>query len=286
MENLVSVQVKGNVGTIEDNLDLVENSIREKIKEYEAIVITEDSVKDGKKFLADIRKEKKALDDERKAIKNNWMAPYDAFEKRAKKIISLYDEPVRIINEQLEEFEKQRIKAKRQEIESVYDFVKGNLAEWLPLNRIYNPKWENATYSGKKIREDMELIFDQMKMSIETVKSMNSEFEEEALKILKDTGSLHEAVAKINELQKQKEWFAERARQEKELAKMKQQEQAESIRKPQEELKEPESIPECDMEAPFALERTLTVKVSIGENDFHVLKEFLEAANFEYEVMM
>ena len=276
MENLVSVQVKGNVGTIEDNLDLVENSIREKIKEYEAIVITEDSVKDGKKFLADIRKEKKALDDERKAIKNNWMAPYDAFEKRAKKIISLYDEPVRIINEQLEEFEKQRIKAKRQEIESVYDFVKGNLAEWLPLNRIYNPKWENATYSGKKIREDMELIFDQMKMSIETVKSMNSEFEEEALKILKDTGSLHEAVAKINELQKQKEWFAERARQEKELAEMKQQEQAESIRKPQEELKEPESIPECDMEAPFALERTLTVKVSIGENDFHVLKEFLE----------
>ena len=182
MENLVSVQVKGNVGTIEDNLDLVENSIREKIKEYEAIVITEDSVKDGKKFLADIRKEKKALDDERKAIKNNWMAPYDAFEKRAKKIISLYDEPVRIINEQLEEFEKQRIKAKRQEIESVYDFVKGNLAEWLPLNRIYNPKWENATYSGKKIREDMELIFDQMKMSIETVISLKSEFEEEELK--------------------------------------------------------------------------------------------------------
>ena len=286
MENLVSVQAKGNVGTIEDNLDLVENSIREKIKEYTAIVITGDSVKDGKKFLADIRKEKKALDDERKAIKNNWMVPYNAFEKRAKKIISLYDEPVRIINEQLEEFEKQRIKAKRQEIESVYDFVKGNLAEWLPLNRIYNPKWENATYSGKKIREDMELIFDQMKMSIETVKSMKSEFEEEALKILKDTGSLHEAVAKINELQKQKEWFAERARQEKELAEMKQQEQAESIRKPQEELKEPESIPGCDMEAPFALERTLTVKVSIGENDFHVLKEFLEAANFEYEVMM
>nr|UVM85915.1 MAG: protein of unknown function DUF1351 [Bacteriophage sp.] len=286
MENLVSVQVKGNIGTIEDNLDLVENSIREKIKEYSAVVITEDNVKDGKKFLADIRKEKKALDDERKAIKKQWMVPYDAFEKRAKKIISLYDEPVRIINEQLEEFEKQRIETKRQEIESVYDFVKGNLAEWLPLNRIYNPKWENATYSGKKIREDMELLFDQMKMSIETVKSMNSEFEAEALKALKDTGSLQEAVARINELQKQKEWFAERARQEKELAEMKQQEQAESIRKPQEELKEPESIPECDMEAPFALERTLTVKVSIGENDFHVLKEFLEAANFEYEVMM
>ena len=60
MANLVPVQVKGNVGTIEDNLDLVELSIREKVQEYAAVVVTEDSVKDGKRFLADIRKEKKA----------------------------------------------------------------------------------------------------------------------------------------------------------------------------------------------------------------------------------
>lgn len=107
MANLVPVQVKGNVGTIEDNLDLVELSIREKVQEYAAVVVTEDSVKDGKRFLADIRKEKKALDDERKAIKTQWMAPYDAFEKRAKQIIALYDEPVKIINDQLTEFEEQ-----------------------------------------------------------------------------------------------------------------------------------------------------------------------------------
>lgn len=59
MANLVPVQVKGNVGTIEDNLDLVELSIREKVQEYAAVVVTEDSVKDGKRFLADIRKERK-----------------------------------------------------------------------------------------------------------------------------------------------------------------------------------------------------------------------------------
>lgn len=238
MANLIPVQVTGNIGTIEDNLDAVEQSIKEKVQEYTAVVVTEDTIKDGKKFLADIRKEKKALDDERKAIKSQWMAPYEEFEKRAKRIIGLYDEPVRIINTQLVEFEEQRRVVKRQEIEATYDSVKGELADWLLLDKIYNPKWENATYSAKKIREDMELIFGQMKVSISTIKSMESEFEQDALCVLKETGSLQNAVAKINELQKQKERFIEQARaeaereqQEKErAAREKEQEEAEKRR--------------------------------------------------------
>lgn len=304
MANLVPVQVKGNVGTIEDNLDLVELSIREKVQEYAAVVVTEDSVKDGKRFLADIRKEKKALDDERKAIKTQWMAPYDAFEKRAKQIIALYDEPVKIINDQLTEFEEQRKAMKRQEIEAAYDFVKGDLADWLPLDRIYNPKWENATYSAKKVREDMELIFDQMKVSISTIKSMKSEFEANALRVLKETGSLQNAIAEINELQKQKERFmeqarqeAERERQEKERAEKEQEEKAAALQEAEEKKaasethEKPEELefgpaaetPESA--APFAPEKTLTVMVKIGENDFSMLRDFLDMANLEYEVM-
>lgn len=304
MANLVPVQVKGNVGTIEDNLDLVELSIREKVQEYAAVVVTEDSVKDGKRFLADIRKEKKALDDERKAIKTQWMAPYDAFEKRAKQIIALYDEPVKIINDQLTEFEEQRKAMKRQEIEAAYDFVKGDLADWLPLDRIYNPKWENATYSAKKVREDMELIFDQMKVSISTIKSMKSEFEADALRVLKETGSLQNAIAEINELQKQKERFmeqarqeAERERQEKERAEKEQEEKAAALQEAEEKKaasethEKPEELefgpaaetPESA--APFAPEKTLTVKVKVGENDFSMLRDFLDMANLEYEVM-
>lgn len=304
MANLVPVQVKGNVGTIEDNLDLVELSIREKVQEYAAVVVTEDSVKDGKRFLADIRKEKKALDDERKAIKTQWMAPYEAFEKRAKQIIALYDEPVKIINDQLAEFEEQRKAMKRQEIEAAYDFVKGDLADWLPLDRIYNPKWENATYSAKKVREDMELIFDQMKVSISTIKSMKSEFEADALRVLKETGSLQSAIAEINELQKQKERFmeqarqeAERERQEKERAEKEQEEKAAALQEAEEKKaasethEKPEELefglaaetPESA--APFALEKTLTVMVKVGENDFSMLRDFLDMADLEYEVM-
>lgn len=304
MSDLVPVQVKGNVGTIDDNLDLVEISIREKVAEYSAVVVTEDGVKDGKRFLADIRKEKKALDDERKSIKRQWMAPYEEFEKRANQIIALYDEPVKIINDQLNEFEKQRREMKRQEIEAAYDFVKGDLADWLPLDRIYNPKWENATYSSKKVREEMELIFDQMKVSISTIKSMKSEFEEDALRVLKETGSLQNAIAEINELQKQKERFMERARQEaehkrleKERAEKEQEEKTAVLQEAEEKAVMPETNEKTEVSVfditeeiqeplePFALEKILTVMVKIGENDIGMLREFLDMANLEYEVM-
>lgn len=313
MANLIPVQVTGNIGTIEDNLDAVELSIKEKVQEYAAVVVTEDTVKDGKRFLADIRKEKKTLDDERKAIKSQWMAPYEEFEKRAKRIIALYDEPVRVINTQLVEFEEQRRAMKRKGIEAAYDFVKGELGDWLPLAKIYNPKWENATYPDKKVREDIELAFDQIKVSISTVRSMNSEFEEDALQVLKETGSLQGAIARINELQKQKERFmeqaraeAERAQREKErVAREKEQEEAENRKATDEaevaEKKEEAVLRETERkevesgssqkeedimpDAPFALEKMLAVMVKIGENDLPMLKEFLEKMGLEYEVM-
>lgn len=75
MSSLIPVEVKNNIGTIEDNLDVVEASIQQKLAEYAQVVITKDSIQDGKELLADIRKEKKSLDDERKAIKKAWMKP-------------------------------------------------------------------------------------------------------------------------------------------------------------------------------------------------------------------
>ena len=192
MGNLVPVEVKKNIGTIEDNLDVVEASIRQKLAEYAQVVITQDCVQDGKELLADIRKEKKSLDDERKAIKKAWMKPYEAFEVRAKKIIDLYDEPVRLIHSQLEAYEEDRKAAKRNNIKKIYEFVvkeNAELADWLPLEKIYDTKWENATCKDKTIREAMEMAFSQIKISISTIQSMQSAWEEDALNVLKDTGS-------------------------------------------------------------------------------------------------
>ena len=287
MGNLVPVEVKKNIGTIEDNLDVVEASIRQKLAEYAQVVITQDCVQDGKELLADIRKEKKSLDDERKAIKKAWMKPYEAFEARAKKIIDLYDEPVKLINLQLETYEEDRKAAKRNNIKKIYEFVvkeNAELADWLPLEKIYDTKWENATCKDKTIREAMEMAFSQIKISISTIQSMQSAWEEDALNVLKDTGSLPLAIEKINSLTKQAERIEEVKKAQEEASKAeleaKRAEDKAVVEEPQELIE-----PETDILFPFAAEKIVVLKVTVGENNLNLVKDFFESINIEYEVI-
>ena len=303
MGNLVPVEVKKNIGTIEDNLDVVEASIRQKLVEYTQVVITKDSIQDGKELLADIRKEKKSLDDERKAIKKAWMKPYEAFETRAKKIIDLYDEPVKLINSQLEAYEEDRKAAKRNDIKKIYEFVvkeNAELADWLPLEKIYNTKWENATCKYKTIQEAMEMAFSQIKVSISTIQSMQSAWEEDALNVLKDTGSLQLAIEKISSLTKQAERIEEARKAELEATRAEDKIKADVNK----ELSAPEKAiaevsqdkavaevlqefiePEIDNSLPFAAEKIVVLKVHVGENNLDLVKDFFESINIEYEVM-
>lgn len=291
MSNLVPVEVKKNIGIIEDNLDVVEASIRQKLAEYTQVVITKDSIQDGKELL-DIRKEKKSLDDERKAIKKAWMKPYEVFEARAKKIIDLYDEPVKLINSQLEAYEEDRKAAKRNDIKKIYEFVvkeNAELADWLPLEKIYDIKWENATCKDKTIREAMEMAFSQIKVSISTIQSMQSAWEEDALNVLKDTGSLQLAIEKINSLTRQAARIEE-AKKAQEAERVEKASKAELEAKRTEDkavAEAPQELiePETDNLFPFAAEKIVVLKVHVGENNLDLVKDFFESINIEYEVM-
>ncbi len=269
--DLVQVVVNESAGTIEDNLDAVEQSIRERMQEYATVVITEDTVGDGKKLLADIRKEKKVLDDKRKEVKRRWLEPYEAFEKRIKAIEGCYASAEGEISAQLDIFEGQRREAKRQRIEEIYNEVKGELEEWVPLERIYDKRWENATCTDAKIREDMTLAFGQMELSISTIKSMLSEFEADALYTLMDTGSLKDALEKIADLNKQKARFATAAQEPENVA----QEPENAVQELKNGAQEAESV----------ADGMCTVKVKVDEGSFNLLIDFLTSMGLEYEVI-
>lgn len=296
MSSLVPVKVTSSIGTISDNLDTVEASIIAKVEEYKKTVVTEDTIKGSKQLLADIRKEKQSLDDERKAIKKAWMGPYDIFEKRVKKIISLYDEPVNVINGQLEDYDRQRREEKRIEIENIYNVVKGGLEEWLPLERIYNPKWENATYSNKRIHEDMETLFGQMEISISTIKSVSSEFEEEGLKALKETGDLQAAFEAINSRKRLKEELIAKEEKKRLEAEQKKKEQEEKEKKEaekensqqqgeKEQIVQENKFPQDDVVLPFAPEKEIAVQVYVRESSLEWFKALMEEKFIRYEVV-
>lgn len=300
MNGLVPVKITSSIGTITDNLDAVEASIMEKAEEYKRTVVTEDTINEGRKLLADIRKEKNSLDNERKAIKKAWLEPYDNFEKRVKRIIGLYDGPVEVIDSQLKEYDRQRREEKRAEIGNIYNIVKGDMEEWLPLEKIYNPKWENASYSNKKIREDMEALFGQMEISVSTIKSVSSEFEEEGLAVLKSTGDLAAAFKEMDNRKRIKEEIIakeERKRQEEEQKKtgteeagkvseepgstIMQQPELQVQRTQQAGFKEP--VQETDM--PFAPEKEIVIRVHIRESSLGWFKKLMEEKFIRYEVI-
>ncbi len=307
---LVPVRVVSNLGTISDNLQEVEASIREKVKEYRSVVVTEETIQDGKRFLADIRKEKESLNKERKAIKAAWMKPYEAFEKRAKELIALYDEPVQIIDSQLREFEETRREQKRQEIQVIYDAAKGDLEEWLPLSKIYDVTWENSTCSKKKIREEIEQAFEQVERSIQTLHSMQSEFEKEGLTVLKTTGNLQAAIEEMQTRKRIKEEIlAQEQGKREEEEKRKEEEQRkvqelqeilssqpeetgtelekapvfQEIEQTEETLEPFEAATQTEEIEPFVAEPEVTIKVYVRESFLKEFQEFLRRNYIRFE---
>ena len=57
------------------------------------------------------------------------MAPWDAFEPKAKDLINLFDEPITLIDGQIKAFEEGRIAQKKALIEAIYTELVGDLAD-------------------------------------------------------------------------------------------------------------------------------------------------------------
>jgi len=287
MNSIVPVEVKKSLGTIQDNLDAVEASIRERITEYKNMVVTEDSIRDAKQVVAEIRKEQKALDDSRKAIKKEWMSPYEAFEDRAKKIIKLYDEPIHTINEQLAVFEEDRKEAKRKAIADIYEKVdKGEHADWLTLEALFDDRWLNATYSEKNIRSDIEDAFARLDISISSIKAMESEFEQAGLDVLRKTGDFQRAVQEMTQRKKMKEEIiAQEQAKAEAFAKAKEEKSQEKAQESVPPVAEtPEFIPPAANDGPFEAEREIEVVVRVKESELENFKSLMDFNAYSYEV--
>lgn len=221
-------------GTVSCNFEEVEGYIKERLKEYDGAIFTEESKGYAKKELAKLRAEKKELNDNLRDAKKKYMAPWDAFEPKAKELINLFDEPITLIDGQVKAFEEDRIAQKKALIEAIYTELVGDLADIIPLERIYNPKWENATMKEKAIREEVLAQATAARIALDTIHGMHSDAETKALDVFKQTLSLPEAISCINAYEAQK---AEILRKEQER---KREEELERIRREEREKLEAE----------------------------------------------
>lgn len=203
MENIM-LQVRPVAGLIKTNFDEIEKQLAADMCQYDGIIFTEDTKTDAKKKVAELRKLKKSIEDSRKEVKAQWMEPYNQFEARVKQVAALVDKPINHINGQVEEFEAKRLKERQTEIEQIYTEEIGDMADFLPLYRLQEDKWSNASTSIKSIRKSMSEIIANTRAGKAAIEAMQSDAVPDALRKFQATLSLPDALAYINRYEAQK----------------------------------------------------------------------------------
>ena len=153
---IISPSPEGFVQEIVWNADEIATEVAAKVGYYKNLVYTEDQVVEAKKDRAQLNKFIAALKAKDREIKDLCLKPYDEFHSKMLKIISLVEEPARLIDTQVKDFEDKQKREKKAEIRKLFD-AKG-FQPWVTPERIWNPKWLNKSYSLKQIDADLTSI--------------------------------------------------------------------------------------------------------------------------------
>lgn len=268
MNELVVTQKNG---SIECNFTDIKAELQLMMSAYTSLEITEEGIKEAKKDLATLRKIKTAVDGKRKEVKASFMQPYTAFENDVKDLISVIDEPISMIDGKLKEFEVKRIQEKQIHLKELYDENIGEFSEYLPFEAVKNPKWDNSSYSDKDVKYDLSEAIMKVRSEINAIKALNSEIEEECLKVYKNSGnSLTAAIQKNTDYQNAKVLAQKKLEEEKRAEQIKE----EPLVEKKEESVEQVVLPE---------ETTFFTFRVYGEENIQKVKEYLDFADIEYK---
>lgn len=185
-------------GVIHFNFEDLKAQLSKKMEIYQGAVFTEEHKSTAKAELASLRKLKESVDKRRKEVKVQAMQPYMEFERQVKELIAIIDEPIALIDRQLKEMEEVRIQKRREEVRILWDKCIGELSEVLPLEKIYDKKWDNATTSMKNIEKDLIVLIEKTNQEISIIRNSQSDVMEDALELYKKSLDLTGALTHIN----------------------------------------------------------------------------------------
>lgn len=263
----------GFIKAIEWNHAEIKKEVAEKVSYYANLIYSDDQIKEAKADRAKLNKFVQALEDKRKDVKKQCLAPYEDFEKKLKEITAIVNEPIQMIDQQVKGYEEQKKAEKLEQIQEYWDKVTSP-EHPLTLQRVMNPKWLNATTSIKSIQEEINGILAKYVEDIATLQNL-PEFSFEAIEVYKNTLDLGKAIQegkRLSDIQKRKmEFEAEQARQKAEA------EFAKNMNPPVEEPTVVEEKPTEPLKEWIGFRALLTVQ------DAKALGNFLKCRGIKFE---
>ena len=216
---IYSPTADGFVKEITWNHEEIKKEVAEKVQYYKNLVYTDDQIPDAKKDRATLNKFVHALEDKRKEIKKQCLAPYEEFERQMKEIIEVVNEPIRMIDSQVKAYEQQKRDEKAKKIEEI--FAEVGFQPFVKLEAIFRNEWLNSSFSLKKIRDEMTSIMYQIGNDITAINAL-PEFSFEAMEVYKKTLDVSKAIQegqRLADIQKRKAEYEAKRKAEEEAKK-------------------------------------------------------------------
>lgn len=188
---------------IEYNHEELKQQITEQLEKYQNMVITENDIAKTKADRARLNKFKDAVNAKRIEVKKEYLKPYQAFEEQVKEIIAIVDEPIKAIDVQIKFFEDNKRQEKKEQIEALYLDEIGEIKELIPLAKIWNPKWINATYKLSDIAIEIETAIGRVKSGLQIIKDLHCTFEQQVMDKFINTLDINAALMENKRLEEQ-----------------------------------------------------------------------------------
>lgn len=164
---------------IETNFEAVDAYLTEAMAPYTQLVVTEDSIGDAKKTLAQLRKLKDGINAQKIAVKREWMKPYTEYEDKAKQLMSRVEAGISNIDGQVKDYDARRKEQKMADLKSTFEFeaARYRVEEYLDWEQIKNPKWANASFSVEDAENEISAIITKTAGDVDYITGMESKFE-------------------------------------------------------------------------------------------------------------
>ena len=265
---------------IEEHLKELSIEVEQKVENAKSLICTEENVKTIKEVRADLNKEFKEVEKQRKTVKEQVLAPYMQFEEVYKQYISdKYRSADNDLKQKINLVEKELKEHKEQEIRDYFE-------EYKTANNIgfitYGQARINVTLSAsmKSLKEQAKQFIDKIVDDLKLIETQ--EHKTEILVEYKQTLNVSQAITSVTNRFKAIE--EEKKRQEQKVVHIEMNKDHEITQKSYEQL---ESVFNKPLEQPKKekTEEILTLKFTVRgtRTKLRELKQFLENGGYDYE---
>ena len=250
----------------------------EQVSAYKGLIVEEDGIASAKTDCAKLRKIAKSASDYRISIKKEHEAKISKTMEQLKEITDIFNGAAAEIDSQVKEFDEKRKEEKQIAIGNIYKESIGDMAQFLPLLKIFNEKWLNKGYSLESIKKEIKAQVESVQDGIKTIQLLGTKYESQMISAFLECYNMNDALKKKAELE-QIDAEMERRRTEMERRRKAQEEEQQNEEQVREQ-EEPQKQEEVPQEEP---RYRLAFEVFGNHEQLTALVDYLRASGMEYK---